>query len=225
MLRQIFMLSAALALVNTSAHAQRPSDLVNKRIAARVVAVVDGDTVDIVIPPGRRLRVRLHGVDTPESGQPFGQEARIFTRVLMFGRDVEVAGKDVDVYDRLVARIAVDKGDASETIIAAGLGCTFRRYVSDAALDAAQDRARTARLGFWAAGARQPPCVAREANAKSTSKPRNRVTGGVVANVNSKVYHLQTCPNANCKSCTRRFDNHADAEAAGFRPARDCIDR
>ncbi|OFW39752.1 MAG: hypothetical protein A3F70_01810 [Acidobacteria bacterium RIFCSPLOWO2_12_FULL_67_14] len=219
------MSGAFLALALVTLHAQRPTDLVNKRVTAQVVGVIDGDTVDILIPPERRVRVRLHGVDTPESGEPFTQQARIFTRVLIFSRNVQVTGKEVDTYGRLVARIVVDGADASEAITAAGLGCTFRRYVSDSALDAAQDRARAARLGFWAAGAQQPACVAREAQVGSIATPRLATTSGFVGNVRSKVYHLLTCRNANCQNCTRKFATRAGAEAAGFRPAGDCIGR
>jgi endonuclease YncB( thermonuclease family) len=156
----------ALALSFDTLHAQSPRDLVNTRFVAEVTHVADGDTVDVVIPSGRRVRVRLHGVDTPEVREPFSDRARTFTRVLMFGRTVTVAGKDVDRYKRLVARIAVDNADASESIIAAGLGCTFRRYVTDPALEAALASARSSQRGFWAAGAAKPACVAREARGR-----------------------------------------------------------
>ena len=192
-------------------HAQRPTDLVNQRVTAQVVHVADGDTVDIVIPPKRRVRVRLHGVDT-----------RAFTRVLMFGRDVTVVGKDVDTYGRLVARLRVDNADASEAIISAGLGCTYRRYATDSILEAAQDEARKARRGFWAAGAQQPACVAREARVQVPT-PRLAASGNFVGNVNSRVYHSPNCRNAKCKSCSREFATRAAAETAGFRPAGDCI--
>lgn len=156
------VLSIALVLSIETLHAQRPADLVNKRFVAEVTHVVDGDTVDVLIPPARRVRIRLHGVDTPERKEPFSDRARTYTRVLMFGRRVTVVGKDVDRYDRLVARIAVDNVDASESIIAAGLGCTFRRYSKDAMLESALARARSSQQGFWAKGVSKPACVARE---------------------------------------------------------------
>jgi len=143
---------------------QGPKDLVNKRFTANVVSVIDGDTVDVVIPPGRKERVRLHGMDAPESGEPFTTVARNFLRVLMFSRDVTVTGKDVDRYGRLVGRIVVDGQDASERTIAAGLACTFHQYAREPALDAAMARARSSRLGFWAQPGQLPSCVARETN-------------------------------------------------------------
>jgi len=190
MLRPSLAVCVLLILASESVHAQRPTDLVNRRFTGRVTHVADGDTMDVVISPARRVRVRLHGVDTPESGEPFSTRALTFTRVLMFGRDVTVTGKDVDSYGRLVARIAVDNVDASESIIAAGLGCTYRRYVTDSALEAALADARRAKRGFWATGASRPACVAREARADAPM-PRVTASAGVVGNVNSKVYHLR----------------------------------
>ena len=158
------LLSIALLLSIETLHAERPKDLVNTRFVAHVTHVVDGDTVEVLISPARRVRIRLHGVDTPERKEPFSDRARTFTRVLMFGRSVTVVGKDVDRYDRLVARIAVNNVDASESIIAAGLGCTFRQYATEPALELALTRARNSQQGFWAKGASKPACVAREAN-------------------------------------------------------------
>ena len=168
-LRSASLLSVVLALSIETLHAQRPTDLVNKNFVADVTRVADGDTVEVLIPPARKVRIRLHGVDTPEAKEPFSNQARTFTRVLMFGRRVTVVGKDVDRYDRLVARIAVDNVDASESIIAAGLGCTFRQYVMDPALESALARARNSQRGFWAAGAAKPACVAREAKRTSAA--------------------------------------------------------
>ncbi len=162
----LVVLASLTSLAAADLSAQQPQELVNKRITGKVVSVIDGDTVDLLVAPKRVLRVRLHGIDTPERGEPFNTQARNFTRVLMFSRDVEAVGKDVDAYGRLVARLSVDGKDASAAILAAGLGCTYHRYVSDPGLDMAQARARDSRVGFWATGAQQPPCVAREKKAR-----------------------------------------------------------
>lgn len=173
MLRPAVALCAVfLTLALETAHAQRPTDLVNRRFMARVTHVADGDTMDMVIAPSRHVRVRLHGADAPEFGEPFSNRARTFMRALISGRDVTVSGKDVDTYGRLVARVAVDNVDASESLITAGLGCTYRRYATDSALEAALADALRAKRGFWAAGAAQPACVAREARARVQSPPR-----------------------------------------------------
>jgi hypothetical protein len=43
--------------------------------SGRVVRVVDGDTVQ-VLADGKMMKVRLNGIDAPESGQPFGQRSK-----------------------------------------------------------------------------------------------------------------------------------------------------
>lgn len=209
------------AVAGTALWAQGPVDLVGRRFQARVVTILDGDTVDVVLSDGRRERVRLHGVDTPERDEPYSNVARTFTRILMFSRQVQVTGRDVDTYGRLVARIVVDGRDASEALLAAGLACTYRRYAFEDVLEAAVDRARAEHLGFWAEGAPQPACVAREAAFEGESED---VAGGFNGNVNSRVYHAPWCLNFDCPNCTRHFTTREAAEAAGFRPAGDCLD-
>ncbi len=79
---------------------------------ARVTRVVDGDTIEVVLG-GRKERVRLIGIDTPETKDPrrpvecFGKEAARRTAQLVGGEwvrlsfDVEVRDK----YGRLLAYV------------------------------------------------------------------------------------------------------------------------
>ena len=43
----------------------------------RVVAISDGDTISVLLY-GQAVRVRLHGIDAPEKGQPFTNRAKQF---------------------------------------------------------------------------------------------------------------------------------------------------
>ncbi len=49
------------------------------------VHVVDGDTIDVE-KDGRQVRVRLYGIDTPESKQWYGQNATAFTSAQVIDR-------------------------------------------------------------------------------------------------------------------------------------------
>jgi endonuclease YncB( thermonuclease family) len=151
--------AVVLAMVGASAQRARPTDLVGRTFDAHVVGVIDGDTIDVVQAPNRRIRVRLDGVDTPEAGEPFSQQARTLARVLAFDKIVTIIGKDVDRYGRLVARVRADGRDLSIEMVGAGLACHFLRYSSDRVLADAEARARALGLGFWAAGASKPRCV------------------------------------------------------------------
>ena len=219
-------LALVIALLAATLHGQAPADLAGLTFNAHVVGIVDGDTLDVLKADTKRtVRIRLDGIDTPERGEPFTQQARNLTRVLAFDQDVIVVGKDVDRYGRLVARVRLGRMDLSVEIVAAGLACHFLRYSSDPVLATAEADARSAGRGFWAPGVPKPACITAAAG-----PPRSAV--GAVAgttsttffgNVKSRVYHAPTCRNAHCKNCTREFHSRAEAEAAGFRAAGDCL--
>jgi len=204
------------------AGAQAPA-LVGKTFDATVVRIADGDSVEILRTGDRQpLRVRLEGVDAPELGESFSREAQLFLRQLMLDKRVNVSGRDVDRYGRLVARLLVGGQDASHALLAAGLAC--QRFATDSVLAAAESQARAGGVGFWAASAAKPQCVARLRGAAGSPAPRTPAAGTVQvrANVTSGVYHRPSCPNFTCRNCTRLFASEAEAKASGFRPAGDC---
>lgn len=203
-------------------------DLVGKQFEARVVRVADGDTLE-AIPAGesRAIRIRLQGVDAPELGEVFSREALGFLRMLLFEQRVRVQGRDVDRYDRLVARVALGSSDASIELLRAGLAC--HAFVRDVTLATEEALARQSGRGFWAPTSKKPACALRQATRDAgrpdvaqppTAQPR--IAAGYRGNVSSGLYHATWCPNFNCRNCTRVFTTEAEARAAGFRPAADC---
>jgi endonuclease YncB( thermonuclease family) len=216
----------AAAVTSAALSQQRPRALVGATFTAHVVAVADGDTLDVRrTGTNTRLRIRLDGVDAPEAGEPFSTVARTRTRVLAFDKTVRIAGRDVDRYDRLVARVIVpDKDgdiDVSVALVREGIACYFDVFRADPVLARAEADARAAGRGFWARDAPMPACATRNAAA-----PRAAVAAPGVAfigNRNSRVFHALTCRNANCPNCTVKFASREEATAAGFRPAGDCL--
>ena len=95
--------------------------------SARVVAVVDGDTVDVVWA-GRRERVRLLGVDTPETvdlHRPvgcYGPEASAFTHRSLAGRAVRLTfdRERRDRYGRLLAFVEVGGRRFNDELLTGG---------------------------------------------------------------------------------------------------------
>lgn len=222
-----------------------PETRVGRPFDARVVIVGDGDTLEL-IPSGESqpIRIRLEGIDAPELNEPFGREATTYTRRLLYQQQVRVEGRDVDGYGRLVARVLVGGRDASRALLEAGLACHFTRFANDPVLAAAERQARSTNLGFWSPTAEKPRCT----GLATTASPDPRAKGGTSpggtstntgrpspssgrtdsaaafrGNVNSRLYHAASCPNANCRNCTRVFSTEAEARAAGFTPAGDCL--
>jgi micrococcal nuclease len=95
--------------------------------AGVVTSVVDGDTVEVARPGGPD-RVRLLGVDTPETVHPdrpvecFGPEASSFTRHRLLGRRVTLSFDRVrrDPYGRLLAYVEVDGRRFNDELLARG---------------------------------------------------------------------------------------------------------
>ena len=144
-------------------YAQRRAELmrlVNRTVSGIVTSVTDGDSVRIRLDgTSQTIPVRLEGIDAPETGEPFSNQARNAARVLMFDKNVQVMARDVDNYDRLVARVIVAGKDASLELLQAGLACHFTRFENDSVLAKGQLDARKAGKGFWAAGTEKPRCV------------------------------------------------------------------
>jgi micrococcal nuclease len=141
------------------------ADHVSSDGSATIMHVVDGDTIDVRIG-GRDERVRLIGIDTPETMKPdtpiecYGPEASAFTRALLpVGSTVRIE-RDVvgrDDYGRLLAYVhLVDDGETFVNMEIVGQGyatpltiepnSTFARDFAEAARDA-----EAAGLGLWTA--------------------------------------------------------------------------
>ncbi len=105
------------------------------------VEVVDGDTLDLAAVDGEKstTRVRLIGVDTPETKHPtvgrmyFGPEATDFTREVAEGQRVTVyldtVTEERDRYGRLLAYIVLPDGQVlNELLIRGGYGYADLRF-------------------------------------------------------------------------------------------------
>jgi endonuclease YncB( thermonuclease family) len=122
----------------------------------RVVRVVDGDTVVVADAQSLNLKVRLHAIDAPECGMPFGPQAQAFLDRLILGRTVQMEAKGRDRYNRTVATLSKGGHDVGMAMISAGWAWHDERYAgrwSAAGTDpyaAAQRAARDETYGLWA---------------------------------------------------------------------------
>jgi len=139
-------------LVSASASAAGPP----RSFSGRCVGVTDGDTLTVL--QGRvPVKIRLEGIDAPERRQPFGRAAKSALARLVYNRQVQVRGADLDRYRRLLARVEVDGTDASLHLAQLGLAWHFKKYSDDAELATAERSARLRRLGLWSSPAPEPP--------------------------------------------------------------------
>lgn len=132
-------------------------------LRVRVQRVVDGDT--LLLEGGER--VRLIGIDTPESvkpdtpPEPFGREAAQFTKQLAEGRNVrlEFDRHREDQYGRTLAFVYIGDLLLNEEIIRQGFSRAETRFHFRSDFQrrfvAAEKEARAARRGIWSVAPRQ----------------------------------------------------------------------
>ncbi len=154
---------------------------------AQVGAIVDGDTIDVVIN-GQEYRVRYILMNTPERGEPFFSEATEANRQLVGGKTVYLQ-KDVsetDRYGRLLRYVYLEDGTfVNVELVRQGYAqiATFPPDVSkEAEIRAAQQEAMAAQRGLWA-GESVPagPVANGNANLRSGPGTEYEIVGGVSA--------------------------------------------
>ena len=121
--------------------------------SGEVVGISDGDTITVLYSSFGKssVKIRLHGIDAPESRQAFGQVARQFTSKEVFRKTVTVHQKDTDKYGRLVAEITYDRGkNLNHELVRAGLAWWYQQYArGDRKLQQLEAEARAKKVGLW----------------------------------------------------------------------------
>lgn len=92
--------------------------------SGRVVRVVDGDTVQ-VLTDGKMVKVRLNGIDAPESGQPFGQRSKQNLLKLAVQKQTVVIANNTDRYGRWLGTLMIDGIDINAEQVKAGMAWAY----------------------------------------------------------------------------------------------------
>lgn len=126
-------------------------------LSGEVVHVADGDTFTLLIGKTQR-RIRLHGVDCPERGQPFNRQATSFTKELLSTGTIKVKEMDVDRYGRIVGIVYIsDTINLNERLLEAGLAWHYKAYDNNPFWAAKELNARDSGDGLWGEGKAVPP--------------------------------------------------------------------
>ncbi|MES1983264.1 MAG: thermonuclease family protein [Pseudomonadota bacterium] len=144
--------------------------------SARVIAVMDGDTV-LALHDGQRIKLRLANIDAPEMSQDFGPAARLSLVELVLLKPVRTTIVGVDKYQRLVAILRIAEHSINEEQVRRGMAWASVRRQTGAAgkrgnatpqnfstvglaardLIALQRQAKTAKRGLWGQAHPIPP--------------------------------------------------------------------
>jgi len=148
------LLTPLLLLANTS---------IADTLTGRVVGVADGDTVTVLDATNTQFKIRLMGIDAPEKKMAFGQKSKEHLSDLVFNKQVSVEYSKQDKYGRTVGQIFVGGIDANLQQVKAGLAWHYKQYQKEQSVNdrtayaEAEEQARSAGFGLWAAPAPVPP--------------------------------------------------------------------
>lgn len=151
-------ISAALLFV-AAAHATWA-----QTIDGRVVAIHDGDTVTLVDAGRVQHRIRLAGIDAPETGrgmnqpgQPYGQASKRSLESLIHGRTVRAECQGRDKYGRLLCVLWLGRTDVNVEQVRRGMAWAYRGPLTPPGYMEAEEMARVDRRGLWREADPMPP--------------------------------------------------------------------
>ena len=116
----------------------------------KVIAVKDGDTIEILTSSNETITIRLNEIDCPEKKQAFGQKAKQFTSDFCFGKNVEIVGHKKDRYGRTIAFVIDENGrNLNEELVKNGFAWQYVKYSKSERLFMLEQEARKNKLGLW----------------------------------------------------------------------------
>jgi endonuclease YncB( thermonuclease family) len=185
---------------------------------AKVIGISDGDTLTVLKNGREQVRIRLHGIDAPESAQDYGSRAKQSASDLAFGKDMTVRPRGTDRYGRTVADLILPDGTLlNQELVRLGMAWWYRQHApDDRELARLEGEARGARRGLWSQPQPIPPWEWRNGPAAPAE--------GVVGNRRSHLYHSPHCRGVAVMKPENRitFKTAREAQAAGYKKAGDC---
>ena len=167
-MKKLFLLIPLLLLYFSS-----PSLSLIRTVEGIVTKVSDGDTLNLETTEGTKLKIRLYGIDTPETekinrrtgliskqGQPYGEEAYRALESKVLSKKVRVDIIDIDRYKRMVGIVSFGNRNINLEMVKEGWAWAYKEYLqrpyASEYLDAEKE-ARAKGLGLWQQRNPMPP--------------------------------------------------------------------
>ena len=136
------------------------SFLISEKVKYQVDRVVDGDTFVAMDPNGKTIKVRLIGVNTPETKhprkgkEPFGPEASAFAKRHLSNRSVKLKFErdTFDRYNRVLAHVYLKRNHFNLMLLDSGMAKTSfykPNFEYKKVFTKAEKKAKSERIGLW----------------------------------------------------------------------------
>ena len=115
-----------------------------------VVKVSDGDTITVLDGQRQQHKIRLNGIDAPESHQAFGRVSRRALAEMIATRAVRVDYQKTDVYGRILGDVFFEGKNINLEMVKAGMAWHYVHFAKDhLELAHAEAEARAQKRGLW----------------------------------------------------------------------------
>ena len=129
----------------------------SNELTGKVVHISDGDTITVLDQTRTSYKIRLYGIDAPESRQPFGNVSKKHLGGLLGGGTVRVEWKSKDKYGRIVGTVFVGDLNVNLKMVQDGMAWHFKKYDSSKVFADAETTAKEKHLGLWKDKTPVPP--------------------------------------------------------------------
>ena len=135
-----------LCLINVHSYAENN---LPDTLYAKVIRVVDGDTINLIHKKFGKIKVRLAEIDTPEKKQPYGQEAKKELKKIVNNKVVKLKKITIDRYGRVVGIIYYKNIEINHYLVINGYAWCYKRYNKRKKIEDAEIIARNNKVGIW----------------------------------------------------------------------------
>lgn len=201
-------------------------------LRGKVIYVADGDTIGVLDEGKKTHRIRLEGIDAPESGQDFGEKSRQALSRAVYGKEVLVTYEKTDTYGRILGQVYLPNADHHWTwinrqLIEEGWAWHYRHFSGDADLAQTQGKAEASKAGLWRDAHPQAPWRFRldekrrkeaarmEKDGPSKEDRQPMAATGFWLNTSSGVRHNASCKHF-AKTARGRYCKASDGKPCGI---------
>ncbi|MDP3728109.1 MAG: thermonuclease family protein [bacterium] len=166
--------------------------------------VIDGDTLDIDLG-----RIRLSGINTPETGECYYEEAKKKLKEMTLYQEIFLEGDltDYDKYGRMLRYIYTNTSFVNAEMVAGGYARVYDKYNESTKyyyeLKELEKIAQENKLGIWSCTSLQEDCL-------------------YVASKNSNLYHKPECKWAKRIKAENLICFHSEEELEGYKAGSSC---
>jgi endonuclease YncB( thermonuclease family) len=118
-----------------------------EELIGKVIKVSDGDTITVLDSNNQKHKIRLKGIDAPETQQAFGNISKQSLIEIIYDKEVVVNWNKKDKYYRILGKVIVDGKDANYEQLKKGLAWYYKQYEKDLS---DEDRERYLEAEQWA---------------------------------------------------------------------------